>query len=69
MSFPILSDDTYTTDFIYSLPEGKRAELIDGQIQFLGIADNRDIRFYIVSVILVKEYGKWGKKRFARAAL
>ena len=37
-------------------------------IQFLGIADNRDIRFYIVPVILVKEYGKWGKKRFARAA-
>ena len=35
MSFPILSDDTYTTDFIYSLPEGKRAELIDGQVYYM----------------------------------
>lgn len=29
---PLLRDDNYTTDYIYSLPEGKRAELIDGQI-------------------------------------
>ena len=29
---PLLRDDNYTTDYIYSLPEGKRVELIDGQI-------------------------------------
>lgn len=29
---PLLKTDIYTTDYIYSLPEGKRAELIDGVI-------------------------------------
>ena len=29
---PLLKSDIYTTDYIYSLPEGKRAELIDGVI-------------------------------------
>ena len=34
MTLPLLKDeiDTYTTDYIYSLPDGKRAELIDGKI-------------------------------------
>jgi len=35
MSFPIWNTDSYTTDFIYSLPEGKRAELIDGQVYYM----------------------------------
>ena len=25
----------YTTDFIYSLPDGERAELIDGQLYYM----------------------------------
>ena len=29
---PLLKNDTYTVEDIYALPEGKRAELIDGQI-------------------------------------
>ena len=29
---PLLSSDTYTTDYIYALPQGRRAELIDGRI-------------------------------------
>ena len=29
---PLLKNDTYTTDYIYSLPEGQRAELIDGKL-------------------------------------
>ena len=29
---PLLKDDHYTIEDIYALPEGKRAELIDGQI-------------------------------------
>lgn len=29
---PLLKNDTYTTDYIYTLPEGERAELIDGTI-------------------------------------
>lgn len=29
---PLAKETTYTTDYIYALPEGKRAELIDGVI-------------------------------------
>lgn len=29
---PLQKNDSYTTDYIYSLPEGQRAELIDGVI-------------------------------------
>ena len=29
---PLLKTEAYTTDYIYSLPEGKRAELIDGVV-------------------------------------
>ena len=29
---PLLKSDSYTIDYIYNLPDGRRAELIDGQI-------------------------------------
>ncbi len=29
---PLLNGETYTIDDIYALPDGQRAELIDGQI-------------------------------------
>ena len=29
---PLLKENTYTIEDIYALPEGARAELIDGQI-------------------------------------
>ena len=32
---PLKRDDVYTLDDIYHLPEGKRAELIDGQIYYM----------------------------------
>ena len=31
-AMPLPKENTYTTDYIYSLPEGQRAELIDGVI-------------------------------------
>jgi hypothetical protein len=31
-TMPFSKENTYTTDYIYSLPEGQRAELIDGVI-------------------------------------
>lgn len=31
----IRKEETYTIDDIYALPEGERAELIDGQIYFM----------------------------------
>ena len=30
---PLSKENTFTTKYIYSLPEGKRAELIDGVSQ------------------------------------
>lgn len=32
---PLPKIENYTTDYIYSLPEGERAELIDGQIYYM----------------------------------
>lgn len=32
---PLLKEQTYTIDDIYALPDGERAELIDGQIYFM----------------------------------
>lgn len=54
---PLLKNDTYTTDYIYSLPEGERAELIDGTLynmappnsihQELSLELSAEIRNYI----------------------
>lgn len=32
---PLLKDQTYTTEDIYNLPDGERAELIDGKIYYM----------------------------------
>ena len=32
---PLPKEELYTTDFIYSLPDGERAELIDGRIYYM----------------------------------
>ena len=32
---PLPKEELYTTDFIYNLPDGERAELIDGQIYYM----------------------------------
>lgn len=34
-AMPFPKSDTYTTDYIYSLPEGQRAELIEGQVYMM----------------------------------
>lgn len=36
---PLLKSETYTTDYIYSLPEGQRAELIDGIVYDMATPD------------------------------
>ena len=33
---PLPREQVYTTDDIYALPDGERAELIDGQIYMMG---------------------------------
>ncbi len=38
---PLLKEQTYTIDDIYALPEGERAELIDGQIYYMAPSSRR----------------------------
>ena len=40
---PLLKEKVYTIEDIYALPEGERAELIDGQIYYMS-PPIRDIR-------------------------
>ena len=49
MSFPLLILDTYTTEDIFALPEGRRAELIDGQIYMMAPPNRRhqEISFFL----------------------
>ena len=37
---PLPKEHIFTIDDIYSLPEGERAELIDGQIYMMGAASD-----------------------------
>lgn len=39
---PLLKENIYTTKDIYALPEGQRAELIDGQIYDMELASYRE---------------------------
>ena len=41
---PLLKEDTYTIEDIYALPEGERAELIDGQIYYMAPPNTRHQR-------------------------
>ena len=36
--------DTYTIDYIYALPDGERAELINGQIYYMAPPNTRHQR-------------------------
>jgi Uma2 family endonuclease len=38
---PLPQERIYTTDDIYMLPEGERAELIDGQIYYMAPPNSR----------------------------
>ena len=46
---PLLKEETYTIDDIYALPEGERAELIDGHMYMmapLNSTQNRRSRIF-----------------------
>ena len=48
---PLLQREDYTVEDIYALPEGTRAELIDGQIYYMAPL-GRDIRtFFFLSAV------------------
>ena len=53
---PLLREETYTIEDIYALPEGERAELIDGHIYYMAPPSRKhqDISMELSSVI--KDY-------------
>lgn len=42
--------DTYTIEYIYALPDGERAELIDGQIYYMAPPDTWHQRILNISI-------------------
>ena len=44
---PLLKEENYTIEDIYALPEGERAELIDGKIYYMAPPSRKhqDVRF------------------------
>ena len=53
---PLLKEKVYTIEDIYALPEGERAELIDGQIYYMSPPNTRHQR---ISSILSRKIGKY----------
>ncbi len=54
---------TYTIDEIYALPDGERAELIDGKIYYMSLPSKTDVREYWIvdptkEQIMVYWFGK-----------
>ena len=47
---PLLKDDHYIIKDIYALPEGKRAELIDGQIYDMGTPTKKTFKYRTAGV-------------------
>lgn len=48
----------YTTKYIYSLPEGKRAELIDGQIYYMAPPSRRHQEILLELASVIRDYIK-----------
>lgn len=48
----------YTTDFIYSLPDGERAELIDGQIYYMAPPNRRHQEIAVELLTIINNYIK-----------
>ena len=51
---PLLKEETYTIDDIYALPEGERAELIDGHMYMMAPPSRKHQRIStrLVSIIV-----------------
>ena len=56
---PLLKEKVYTIEDIYALPEGERAELIDGQIYYMSPPNTRHQR---ISSILSRKIGNYKGK-------
>ena len=47
---PLLEEKVYTIDDIYALPEGERAELIDGHIYYMAPPNTGLLRLFLLQV-------------------
>ncbi|MCD7864948.1 MAG: Uma2 family endonuclease [Clostridiales bacterium] len=55
---PLLKEETYTIDDIYALPDGQRAELIDGQIYDMAPPNRRHQGLIMELSFLIRDYIK-----------
>ena len=53
---PLLKEETYTIDDIYTLPEGKRAELVDGHMYMMAPPSRRHQKFSMELSSIIREY-------------
>ena len=51
---PLLKEETYTIDDIYALPEGERAELIDGHMYMMAPPSRKHQRISTRLVSIIK---------------
>lgn len=55
---PLPKIESYTTDYIYSLPDGERADLIDGQIYYIAPPSRRHQYILLELAGNIREYIK-----------
>lgn len=53
---PLLKENTYTIEDIYALPEGERAELIDGQIYYMAPPSRKHQRISTRLISIIDRY-------------
>ena len=53
---PLLKEETYTIDDIYALPEGERAELIDGHMYMMALPNRRHQKISMKLSGIIREY-------------
>ena len=53
---PLLKEETYTIDDIYALPEGERAELIDGHMYMMAPPSRKHQKISMELSSLIREY-------------
>ena len=53
---PLLKEETYTIDDIYALPEGERAELIDGHMYMMAPPSRKHQRISTRLVSIIDRY-------------
>ena len=52
----VRKEDTYTIDDIYALPDGERAELIDGQIYYMAPPNTKNqrlVHFFDRKIVII----------------